>query len=45
MLCCVHLNQPPDGLARDLNEDEFGPNIDFREYSFLNNTLVSEWGE
>jgi hypothetical protein len=28
-------------LAKELDVNEFGPNIDFREYSFLNNTLVS----
>jgi uncharacterized protein CbrC (UPF0167 family) len=30
-----------DVLAKELDVNEFGPNIDFREYSFLNNTLVS----
>lgn len=29
-----------DNLAQQLDEAEFGPNIDFREYSFLNNTMV-----
>lgn len=38
MLCCVLC--VADGLSRQLDEDEFGFNIDFREYSFLNNTLV-----
>jgi hypothetical protein len=44
MLCCVHTNHPTpsDGLARELDEEEYGPNIDFREYSFLNNTIVSD---
>lgn len=30
-----------DVLAKQLDEAEFGPNIEFREYSFLNNTMVS----
>jgi hypothetical protein len=32
----------PDGLARKLDENEFGPNVDFREHSFLNNSGLSE---
>lgn len=28
-------------MLKELPEDEFGPEIDFREYSFFNNPLVS----
>lgn len=29
-------------MAKDLDEDEFGPNVAFREYSFLNSSAVRE---
>lgn len=35
---------PPDGFAKEWDEEEFGRNIDYREYSFLNNTQVGGVG-
>ena len=33
---------PTDGWTRDFNAEEFGPHIDFREHSFLNNPDLPE---